>query len=212
MNKAFLFCGLVLSAFAASGCRRIVTYAIDKELGDDGGLAALESSGSTGSSGGSSGSSGGKGADVCKLITTAEVESASGKKVIKVDDTSDEMCGWVLAGPDGTTPSGNISLQILPEFAAKVIPVLGQQKEITGLGDKAEWSGGMAPNLRVHKNGKVLNFLLVDPSAMMKNPGITEKPVGKQTATGGGDTQVNMEYPELEKTAVTLAKDALARY
>ena len=47
---------------------------------------------------------------------------------------------------------------------------------------------------------------------MMKNPGITEKPVGKQTATGGGDTLVNMEYPELEKTAVTLAKDALARY
>lgn len=205
MKKPILVCGLVLSALAATGCKRIVTYAIDKELGDDGGLAALESSGS--------GSGGGTGtADVCKLITTAEVEAASGKKVIKSEPMSDDGCGWVLAGPDGTTPSGNITLQILPELAAKVIPVIGEQKAITGLGDKAEWSGGMAPNLRVHKNGKVLNFLLVDPSAMMKNPGITEKPVGKQTATGGGDSVVNMEYPELEKTAVTLAKDALARY
>ena len=203
--KTFCACFFLVAVGALGGCKRIVTYAIDKELGDDGGLAALESSGS--------GTGGGTGTtDVCKLITNAEVEAASGKKVIKSEPMSDDGCGWVLAGPDGTTPSGNITLQIMPELAAKVIPVIGQQKAITGLGDKAEWSGGMAPNLRVHKNGKVLNFLLVDPSAMMKNPGFSEKPVGKQTATGGGDTLVNMEYPELEKTAITLAKDALARY
>ncbi|MGH7685031.1 MAG: hypothetical protein ACREMT_11850, partial [Vulcanimicrobiaceae bacterium] len=190
-------------ALTTTGCKRIATYAIDKELGDDGGLAALESSGSTGSTGSTK--------DPCKLITQAEVEAASGKKVIKADPMADNGCGWVLAGPDGTTPSGNITMQILPELAAKVIPMFGEQKPISGLGDKAEWVGGLAPTLRVHTKGNVLNFMLVDPSAMMKNPGITEKPVGPQTTTGG-NSAVNMEYPDLEKTAIALAKDALARY
>ncbi len=206
-KRAFALLTLGLAAGALGGCKRIVTYAIDKELGDDAGLSSLESTGSGSSSGGGSGAT-----DVCKLITQAEVESASGKKVIKSDPMGDDGCGWVIAGPDGKTPSGNITLQIMPELAAKIIPTLGTPKAIPGLGDKAEWTGGMAPNLRVHKNGKVLNFLLVDPSAMMANPGITEKPVGKQTATGGGNSLVNMEYPELEKTAIQLAKDALARY
>ena len=214
MNHGRLVAALGVGAvlLATTGCKRLVSYAIDKELGDDAGLSALESSGSTSKT------------DVCKLLTTAEVEAATGQKVMKVDASGDSSCGWVLSGgsgpksPDGMT--GNISLQIAPELAMKIVPMFGEPKVITGLGDKAEWVGGMAPNLRVHKGGQVLNFLIVDPGGMLKNPGITEKPIATAapkklsdgTTVSGTTSEVNMEYPELEKEAVTLAKDALTRY
>jgi hypothetical protein len=186
-----------------AGCKRIVTYAVERALGDDGGAVA----------------SSGTGVAPCKLITDAEVEAASGRKVLKSDGT-DDTCTWTLGGGSGVKAedgsSGSVALQIAPELAMKMVPVLGEQKAIPGLGDHAEWSGGMAPNLRVHKGGKVLNFLLVDPTLMMKNPGITEKPAGGTKSLGkgttGGDTLVNMEYPELEKEAIALAKAALSRY
>ena len=199
-RSALLFplasCAALLVCVA--GCKRIATYAVERALGDDGG--AVPSSGTT--------------VAACKLITNAEVEAASGKKVLKAEG-SDESCTWTLTGGAGVTAedgtTGSIALQIAPELAMKVVPVLGEQKAISGLGDKAEWSGGMAPNLRVHKGGKVLNFLLVDPGLMMKNPGFTEKPAGGAKGASK-DTLVNMEYPELEREAIALAKAALARY
>lgn len=185
--------------------------ALDRALGGDGGTELLSSGSSSGSD------------SACRLLTDADVEAASGRKVMKHEGNGDS-CGWVLAA-SGTTiagqaaPAGNISLQIISELALKIIPVLGEQKAIPGLGDKAEWSGGMAPNLRVHvKGGKVLNFMFVDPALMMKNPGITETPVKSHTTkmAGGSMTEtttaVNMEYPELEKEAIALGKAAVARY
>lgn len=206
-NRALLAGFFVIACSLSMGCKRIVSYAVDRALGDDAGIDLS-------SGGGSASSGGGTGGDVCKLVTNAEIEAASGKKVGKAEG-SDDRCDWTLTGgsgikgEDGT--SGSISLQIASETTMKIIPVLGEQKAIPGLGDKAEWSGGMAPNLRIHKSGKVLNFMFVDPSAMMANPGITEKPVGKQTATGG-DSVVNMEYPELEKEAIAIGKAAMSRY
>ncbi len=195
-NSALVF-GLIFPSF---GCSKIAGWAIDKAIGDDAGIAeeAL--------AGGGSGSTSTKKA--CDLITDAEVEAASGKKILKKDDGGSDSCGWTLSGGIAQDGSGaSISLQVVPELALKVIPVLGAQKDIPGLGSKAEWSGGMAPNLRVHmKDGKVLNFLLVDPALMMKNTGITEKKIDNNNSA------VNMEYPELEKEAIALGKAAAGRY
>jgi hypothetical protein len=189
--------GLIFPSF---GCSKIAGWAIDKAIGDDAGLAeeALAGGGSTTTST----------KKVCDLITDAEVEAASGKKILKKEDGGSDSCTWTLSGGLAQDGSGaSIALQVIPELALKVIPVLGEQKAIPGLGTKAEWSGGMAPNLRVHmKDGKVLNFLLVDPQLMMKNTGITEKKIDNNTSA------VNMEYPELEKEAIALGKAAAGRY
>ncbi|MEO8799426.1 MAG: hypothetical protein ABI551_16160, partial [Polyangiaceae bacterium] len=138
----------------------------------------------------------------------------------------DHSCGWVLGGTPGSAneanPSGNVQMNILGELSAKVIPVLGEQKAIAGVGNKAEWSGGMAPTLRVHvKGGNVMIFMIVDPSAMMKNSGVTEKAMpGAITAKGpdgkehvvSGTSGVNMENPAVENEAVAIAKIAVSRY
>jgi hypothetical protein len=195
------------------GCRKLASMALDRALGSDGGSELLSGAASTGH------------VDACALVTVAEIEAASGKKVQKTDP-GDNTCGWALIGPTSgaggiAAMAGNnasISLQIVPEVAMKIIPVLGAQKAIPGLGDHAEWSGGMAPNLRVHvKGGQVLNFLFVDPELMMKNPGITETPVKRATTKTPSGTStttvsaVNMEYPELEKEAVAIARAAVGR-
>lgn len=208
---------LALCGLGATGCKRIVSYAVDRALGDD---AGLDLSAGGGSSGG--GSTGG---DMCKLVTDAEVQAATGKKVIS-HQGDDSTCGWVLGGTPGSaeedTPSGNVQMNIIGELSAKVIPVLGEQKAISGLGNKAEWSGGMAPTLRVHvKGGNVMMFMIVDPASMMKNTGITEKalpgavtekgPDGKEHVVSG-TSAVNMEYPEVEKEAIAIAKIAVSRY
>lgn len=209
---ALAFCGL-----SATGCKRIVTYAVDRALGDDAGLDLSASGESTGG-----GSAGG---DMCKLVTDAEVQTATGKKVIN-HQGSDSSCGWALGGAlgsaDEATPSGNVQMNIIGELSAKVIPAVGEQKAVTGVGNKAEWSGGMAPTLRVHiKGGNVMMFMIVDPSAMMKNSGFTEKampgaitekgPDGKEHVVSG-TSAVNMEYPEVEKEAIAIAKIAVSRY
>jgi hypothetical protein len=195
-NAVFIFAIFAL-IFPSFGCSKIAGWAIDKAIGDDAGLAEEALAG-----GGSSGSST---KNVCDLVTDAEIEAASGKKVLSHDTGGTDACGWALGV--GGQPSGNVNLQIVPELALKVIPALGAQKDIPGLGNKAEWSGGMAPNLRIHvKNGQVLNFLFVDPQAMMKNPGFSEKKIDNN------NTAVNMEYPELEKEAIAIGKAAVSRY
>ena len=63
--------------------------------------------------------------------------------------------------------------------------------------------------------------MVVDPTAMMMNPGITEKALpGAKTEKGpdgkehvvSGTSAVNMENGELEKWAVAIAKIAVSRY
>jgi hypothetical protein len=187
------------------GCSKIAGWAIDKAIGDDAGLAEEALAGGGSSSGPASTTK------VCDLVTDAEIEAASGKKIIS-KTPSDDSCGWGLSTTGQHTESdplsiGSVNLQIANELEMKVIPVAGAQKDIPGLGNKAEWSGGMAPNLRIHvKNGKVLYFLFVDPGQMMKNTGITEKKIDNNNSL------VNMEYPELEKEAIAIGKAAVSRY
>lgn len=198
-SAAIAVVGLLLPSL---GCSKIAGWAIDKAIGDDAGLAESALSG-----GGGSGSSSTKKA--CDLVTDAEVEAASGKKIVTKNDGGGDSCGWALSATGKEDPSsmGSISMQILPELSMKVIPILGEQKAIPGVGNKAEWSGGMAPNLRVHvRGGQVINFLFVDPQMMMKNTGITEKKINEN------NTAVNMEYPELEKEAIAIGKAAASRY
>lgn len=184
----------IVFILSATGCRKLATIALDHET--DGGFSQA-----TGGGGSAKG-----GAKACDLLTNAEVEAASGKKVTKRDG-GDDQCSWELSGGPGGASGANVSLQIISEAAIKMIPSFGQQTAVPGVGNSATWTGGMAPNLRVHvKNGMVINFLFVDPQLMMKNPGITEKKVDKNNSL------VNMEYPELEKEAVTLGKAAAARY
>ncbi|MEO8876216.1 MAG: hypothetical protein ABI461_11560, partial [Polyangiaceae bacterium] len=185
----------------AMGCSKIFSYAVDRAMGDDASITEALTS--------SSGSGSGSGKDVCDLVTDAEIEAASGKKIVHKDNGGEDSCGWALSatGKEDQASMANIKLQILPELSMKIIPILGKQTSIPGIGDKAEWSGGAAPNLRVHvKGGKVLNFMFVDLQAMMKNPGITEKEIG------GNNTRIDMDYPELEKEAIALGKAAVGRY
>jgi hypothetical protein len=198
------FSGIVLAALISPsfGCSKIAGWAIDKAIGDDAGLAeqALAGGGSTGPA---------STTKVCDLVTDAEIEAASGKKLISKDDHGSDSCGWSVSatGKEDQATMGVINLQILPELGMKIMPVLGQQKDIPGLGNKAEWSGGMAPNLRIHvKNGQVMNFMFVDPSQMMKNPGFSEKKIDNNNSV------TNMEYPELEKEAIAIGKAAVSRY
>lgn len=193
---------ILLLFLPLTGCSKIAGWAIDKAIGDDAGLAeeALAGGGGTGTA---------STKKVCDLVTDAEVEAASGKKIVKKDDGGTDSCSWALSatGKEDQASMGSINLQIVPEIAMKVIPVLGQQTDVPGLGAKAEWNGGMAPNLRIHvKNGQVMNFLFVDPQTMMKNPGFSEKKIDKNT------TAVNMDYPELEKEAIAIGKAAVGRY
>jgi hypothetical protein len=199
MLSFFSGIAFVTILFPTLGCSKIAGWAIDKAIGDDAGLAEEALAGGSGPA---------STVKVCDLVTNAEIEAASGKKVLKRDDGGTETCSWTLSGGIAEDGSGaSIALQVVPELALKVVPILGEQKAIPGLGNKAEWSGGMAPNLRIHvKGNKVLNFLLVDPQAMMKNTGITEKKIDNNT------TAVNMEYPELEKEAIAIGKAAVGRY
>ena len=186
--------------FPTFGCSKIAGWALDKAIGDDAGLAEEALAG-----GGASAST----KKVCDLVTDAEIEAASGKKIVSKDDRGATSCAWALSatGKPDQASMGNISLQVATELEMKVIPTFGAQKAIAGVGNKAEWTGGMAPNLRVHVKGDtVLNFLFVDPQAMMKNTGITE------TKIDNNNSAVNMEYPELEKEAVAIGKAAAGRY
>jgi hypothetical protein len=185
------------SVFPLFGCSKIAGWAIDKAIGDDAGLAEQALSG------GMTGTTSTK--NVCDLVTDAEVEAASGKKVLSHDNGGVNSCGWVLGV--GGQGSGNVTLSVLTETEMKVIPMFGQPVDVPNLGNKAEWVGNMAPNLRIHvKNGQVLNLLLVDPQAMMKNTGI------KTTKIDKNDDAVNMEYPELEKEAIAIGKAAVGRF
>lgn len=193
MRKLLVLGLLLVPTF---GCRKLATIALDHET--DGGFSQV-----TGGSG-----DGKKGGKACDLVTDAEIEAASGKKITKKEGSGDS-CSWALQGAAGGPGNGmgSISLQIIGEAPLKIIPTFGQSYPVTGVGNSAEWYGGMAPNLRVHvKNGMVLNFLFVDPGAMMKAPGISEKKIDKNTSA------VNMEYPELEKEAVAIGKAAASRY
>jgi hypothetical protein len=200
-----LLSGLILSAFfPLVGCSKIAGWAIDKAIGDDAGLAEEALAGGGSSSGPASTTK------VCDLVTDAEIEAATGRKLVTKKGTDDSTCGWSVSASgkdDDTATMGVINLQILNELEMKIIPVAGAQKDIPGLGNKAEWSGGMAPNLRVHvKNGKVMNFMFIDPGTMMKNTGVTETKIDKNNSA------VNMEYPELEKQAIAIGKAAAGRY
>ncbi|MEO8800818.1 MAG: hypothetical protein ABI551_23205, partial [Polyangiaceae bacterium] len=70
-----------------------MSYAVDRALGDDAGLDL--------SAGGESTGGGSTGGDMCKLVTDAEIETATGKKVVS-HQGDDHSCGWVLAGPAGS--------------------------------------------------------------------------------------------------------------
>jgi hypothetical protein len=198
-----LLSGLILSAFfPLFGCSKIAGWAIDKAIGDDAGLAEQALAGGGSSSGSASTT------NLCDLVTDAEIEAATGKKLVN-KGASDGMCAWGVSatGKEDMATAGTINLQVLNELEMKIIPVAGAQKDIPGVGNKAEWSGGMAPNLRVHvKNGKVLNFMFIDPGMMMKNTGVTEQKIDKNNSV------VNMEYPELEKEAIAIGKAAAGRY
>ncbi|MEO7112089.1 MAG: hypothetical protein ABI183_16720 [Polyangiaceae bacterium] len=201
-RSAFAIAIVCPLSFPLFGCSKIAGWAIDKAIGDDAGLAEEALAG--GSSSGPASTT-----KVCDLVTDAEIEAATGRKLVNKGASDDSTCAWGVSanGKEDLATAATINLQILNELEMKIIPVAGAQKDIPGLGNKAEWSGGMAPNLRVHvKNGKVLNFMFIDPGLMMKNTGITEKKIDNNNSV------VNMEYPELEKEAIAIGKAAAGRY
>ncbi|MEO8874141.1 MAG: hypothetical protein ABI461_01025, partial [Polyangiaceae bacterium] len=64
--------GASVAILSAMGCSKIFSYAVDRAMGDDASVTEALTSGS----------GSGSGKNACDLVTDAEIEAASGKKIV----------------------------------------------------------------------------------------------------------------------------------
>ncbi len=148
----------------------------------------------------------------CDLVTDDEMSRAVGTKV-EAHQGGKSSCDWTFADGGATR---SVHMAILTPLEAKIIPQLGKPEAVSGLGDRAEWSGGFAPQLRVFKGDQVLHLMIADtaPKVVLQEgqPHVVKK---ERNAQGGettlSTTEETMDFPEIRMKSIFVAKIALGR-
>jgi hypothetical protein len=149
-------------------------------------------------------------ADICALLTDAEIESAMSLKIVS-HKGAEGNCEWNLGSP---TEPGLVTLMKSSAGAEAILnATLGKGTPVAGVGDSAMWLGGMMPILVVHAKGDIYRLTVMSPPLMKS---MTSKTVVlEKHATGPNSTiekdAVSLDFPQLLSGAETLAKAFIGR-